>query len=218
MRGLRIGAVAGALSLVLGCGAVDGPGTEQTTPARSGGPSGVGAPGSGQGGAGGGSGQGSGSGSGSGGKEYPWSLPGGDPGLTVAVGAIYMAIRAGDCAGAQAKYDAYGESGGTLSDEGDKTILRVGIALCRGDRATALNEFASYEWPGYSDNWFQCQLYAVAGSVLRHRPPSSFADCPAVQPGTGTSDSPSPEVSPDDPPTDGSPPPTDEPSPSAEPS
>jgi hypothetical protein len=212
MRNLRIGAVAGTLSLVLGCGAVGGPETRQTTPAR---PDGSGASG-GQGSTGGGSGQGTGPGSGGGGQEYPWSLPGGDPGLTVAVGTIYMAIRAGECDRAQTMYDA--NSGNTLSDEGDKTLLRVGIALCRGDRATALNEFATYEWPGYGDNWFQCQLYAAAGSVLRHRPRSSFADCPSVQPGTGTTDPPSPEVSPDAPPTEESPPVTDEPSPTAEPS
>ncbi|WP_242906704.1 hypothetical protein [Actinomadura terrae] len=212
MRFLRIGAVAGALSLALGCGAVESPETKPATPAR--GPSGVGAPGTGQGSAGGGSGQGS----GSGGKEYPWSLPDGDPGLTVAFGTIYLSIRAGDCGAAQSELDSYSESGGTLSDEGDKTLLRVGIALCKGERTTASNIFDTYEWPGYNDNWFQCQLYTVAGSVLRHRPPSSFADCPAVQPGSEKSDSPSPEASPDDPPTGESPPVTGEPSPSAEPS
>jgi hypothetical protein len=121
------------------------------------------------------------------GKEYPWGLPGGDNGFEASVGPIYQEIINGNCSKAESKLAEtieLGDHAPSPINANEAKILRVGIAMCRGDRATALRYFKEYRFPGYPDSgWYSCEIYAIAGSVLLHRPPSSFAQCPEVQPG-----------------------------------
>ncbi|GAA3216710.1 hypothetical protein [Actinocorallia longicatena] len=120
-------------------------------------------------------------------KNYPWSLPGGDNGLEAAVGPIYQDIIDGKCDAAEEILEgnlSLGEDAISPIDLNEATILRAGIAMCRGDETAALRLFKAYRFPGYPESgWYSCQIYAVAGSVLLHRAPSTIARCPADHPG-----------------------------------
>jgi hypothetical protein len=162
------GVAVGIALLVCGCknGAVNGPGGddhERTPAGAAAGNGNSGGSGSGQGGGGGGT--------------YGFGLPSGPTSGTVYDGEVYNDIRTGRCTAAQQFLDDP-EHGGLFSHT---DLLRIGIALCRGDLSAARSGLAAYHWPGTTEpgQWFICELYRASASVVYQRPRPSFATCPA---------------------------------------
>lgn len=109
--------------------------------------------------------------------RFGFDLPSGDVPAGAHDGEVYTALRAGDCAAAQNVLDR----GGAGLDRSALPLLQAGVALCRGDLATAQKLFATYHRTG-SETWFLCELYRRAGSVLQGQPPSVLATCPSIPP------------------------------------
>lgn len=169
-----LAAVACAALLVGGCnsGAVgDGSG---------GGGGGNGGGGNGRGNGGGGNG-----GGGNGTSRYGFGLPSGPTGGDAPAGAVYEDILGKNCA--QAEQDSRAE---TLEGSDYLPLLRIGIALCRGDLSSAQQDLASLARPSWDSNtWFMCELYRAAESFVHQRPRSAYGTCPSppVEPSESSS-------------------------------
>lgn len=159
-RGAWAGIAVSIALLVCGCdnGAVDGPGGEDSRQTPGGAAAGNG-------------------GGGGGGGTYGFGLPSGPTSGTVHDGEVYNDIRTGRCTAAQQYLDESEHQG--LFGYAD--LLRIGIAVCRGDLSAARSGLASYHWRGITEpgQWFVCELYRASASVVYQRPRSSFATCPA---------------------------------------
>ena len=150
-------------------------------------------------------------GGGQGGREYTFGLPVGDTSVNTPAGQVYLPLAFGECDLAQRWLDYNLKSG--LTGENAALLLEAGIALCHGDVGAATRAFDATSSPG-SESWFLCELYRVAGSVIRQEPKESLGTCPPPPPLQG-------EYTLEEPPTEGPPPeesPTEEPLPEESPS
>ncbi|GAB3964413.1 hypothetical protein GCM10029978_024860 [Actinoallomurus acanthiterrae] len=129
----------------------------------------------GGGGNGGGGNGGNGGGGGNGGDRYGFDLPAGpDSGNPPAF--IYADIRAKNCDKAQKELE-YQELDKDSSSFA--TILKIGIAVCRGHRTTAHDLLRTLTRPSFdSHDWFLCELYRASASVVHQQPRSAFGTCP----------------------------------------
>jgi hypothetical protein len=138
------------------------------------------------GGSGGGGGnQGNEGGGGNGGDRYGFGLPSGPTGGEAAAGAVYEALQRHDCEEAQRSLDA-----NDTSSDNVKALLRIGIAVCRGDLSTARAGLATLDRPLTGSNtWFICELYRASASVAYQRPRPTYGTCPAPPPDPSDSSS-----------------------------
>jgi hypothetical protein len=124
----------------------------------------------GNGGGNGGNGGGGNGGGGNGARRYGFGLPSG-PTSGEPKGFIYYDIRTGQCDQAQQTLE-----GLRVDDE----ILRIGIAVCRGDLSTARSKLKTLDLPPFDSlNWYLCELYRASASVAYQRPRSAFGTCPS---------------------------------------
>ncbi|WP_106396302.1 hypothetical protein [Actinocorallia populi] len=119
-------------------------------------------------------------------------FPLGDTSTDVRPGYVYYQLTQQNCAKAQSTLEKNLNGPADYHiDSATARLLRVGIALCGRDTATATRLFTGAAKP--ADSWFMCELYRTAGSVLRAQPRSAFGTCPDIPAFPGPPDDPYPE-------------------------
>ena len=120
-------------------------------------------------------------------KRYGWGLPIGDVSPNFNEQRVYLALRDGDCAGAQSTLDQDHAWQGFASPR-NVLLAQAAIEFCEGDTSGGtelFNRANGYGWagllPGDGKNHAACEYYRSAASLVRQRPRSEFA-CPTGEP------------------------------------
>ena len=118
-------------------------------------------------------------------EKFSWGLPGGDLSLD-ALGDVFNQLRAGRCAEAESRLEAFLKNEQLFSSPGQEQLYRAAIAVCSGDLVTgrqSLDDAAVTRHPG------DCRVYKAVTSVLDQRPQESI-ECPTPAVPEASSDGP----------------------------
>ncbi|MEO3783951.1 hypothetical protein ABGB12_11495 [Actinocorallia sp. B10E7] len=115
-----------------------------------------------------------------GGQSYsPFDLPVGDTSTVPGPSRVYDLLQVKDCGSARDSLNADQNDPLPAIKPDQARLLRVGIALCSADYATALKLFPGVIQP---PTGYMCELYRAAAHVLEHKPRSAYGTCPPNPP------------------------------------